>query len=144
MSEKVTTTRVLLPPSRPLRSGKAILASIDLTLPHTAQGVKAGSAGVLHSALQLHYTGNVTGTLEVWIQELGGDRSSHAKKQTITASASVERKLDIPLPDYPRMRLTLTLDNRNRGTEFRIVRAELVSDLSDEDRLIKILERGAN
>jgi hypothetical protein len=52
--------------------------------------------------------------------------------------------LELPLPDYPVQLIDVTIERSGGGAAFQIVRAEVASDLNDEDGKIQVTRRGAN
>lgn len=123
--------------------GDRTLPALRVELPKAAMGVEAGSAGVLHSALRLHYESSAPGEMEFWIDEPGSFRSTHGKRHAIRRTGPEGAVMEIALPDYPEMSVEMKVAIRGAG-EFRITRAMVDSDLGDEDGAIRIASRGAN
>jgi len=96
-----------------------------------------------HSALVLTCVGNVRGSLIPQFEDRETGAMCQGKSQVLWP-VKKGRRLEMPLPDYRRMRVKLRPEVR-RGPGVLIIKGvELLSDVEDEDDHILILTQTAN
>lgn len=145
VSQNNTVHEVTGPPSlfTPVKRSEKRNMVFMVSLPDHAPGLPPGSAGGVHSALIYSYKSTGNAQVDTWIQEPGTDRSEHGIRHNIRATNDRNVFVEVPLPDFPEMRVTITVDNKGPGI-FQFTGIQVKSDNHDEDGLIQILERSAN
>jgi hypothetical protein len=146
ISENAIATPVSVPERlyQSVTNREEVIRDLRIELPRTALGSPAGTAGALHSAFLMYYRSGGAGTLNFWIEDETGDRSTHGKRLKFEPTGDTEKMLELPLPDYPVQLIDVTIERSGGGAAFQIVRAEVASDLNDEDGKIQVTRRGAN
>ena len=117
--------------------------TFTIALPEHAPGKPPGTAGGVHSTLLYHFKSAGNAQIDTWIVEPGTDRSEHGIRHNIRPTNDREVFVEVPLPDFPEMRIRVTVENKGPGV-FEFTRIQMKSENNDEDGLIQILDRSAN
>ena len=143
VSDNVLQQSVLTPTlGAPVKAGAKTRRTLLLTLPVPSEGRPAGSAGAVHSVLRLSCRGSCPGTIETVFKDRANDQVELGKRISLSASAGTV--VELPLPDFESMEVSLTFAVPGGNGLIEITGAELLSDNDDEDGLIKISSRRAN
>lgn len=127
----------------PVGAGQKRSSTFTISLPEALEGMPPGSSGTVHSTMMLWYTSDANAQFDTWIVQPGTDRSEHGLRHNIRPTAGREIGTEVPLPDFPEMRIRITVENKGSGN-FQFRRIHVRSDKQDEDGLITILDRTAN
>ncbi|MCK5863016.1 MAG: hypothetical protein KAH38_11055 [Candidatus Hydrogenedentes bacterium] len=122
---------------------RKLVLKFSAVLPKTVQGIPAGSAGAVHSALVYSYKSSTNAQIDITFTQPGTDRSEMGMRHIVRPTSNREAEFEIPLPDYPNLVATIHIENKGRGS-FQFTRFYIKSDPHDEDGLIEILARTAN
>jgi hypothetical protein len=110
---------------------------ITLTLPELHQPPR-------HGSLKLRYRSDTAATLSSEIFDVRGQRDYAGKRIAIEATGDAEAEMELPLPDFESLRITLNAELDDPRGRLRLSEAWLESDLLDEDAHIRVLTRSAN
>jgi hypothetical protein len=98
----------------------------------------------LHGSLKLRYRSDTAGTLSSEIVDASANRAYVGKRLAIEATGGGEAELELPLPDFASLRITLHAEFEDPSPRLQVTEAWLESDLQDEDAHIRIVSRSAN
>ncbi len=142
-SEDIRQQSVLTPAlGSPVKAGTKTRKDLRLDLPTHLDDRPAGPAGAVHSVLRLSCRSSCTGTIETVFRDRASDQAELGKRVLLNSSAG--SAVELPLPDYASMDVTLTVATAGGSGTFEITGADVISDNRDEDGLIKIVSRRAN
>jgi len=98
----------------------------------------------LHGSLKLRYRSDTAATLSSEIVDTRAERDSVGKRLTLAATGDAAAELELPLPDFETLRITLITELEDPRGHLQLTEAWLESDRQDEDAHIRIVSRSAN
>ena len=125
-----------------VKAGKKVRKELRLNLPTALDGRPAGLAGAVHSVLRLTCRCSCSGTIEPEFRDRATDQLELGRR--IRLNATDGTTVELPLPDFTSMDVSLTVTALGGKGTVEITGADLLSDNDDEDGLIKIAARRAN
>jgi hypothetical protein len=128
----------------PHQGRKRVARILNFNLPRTLPGKPAGPAGAVHSVLRLYYKSTCSADVELSFSDRDTKSTELGKLLNIRSTAGREKVVEIPLPDFRRVRALLSVNVKQASGELVFLRAETVTDLNDEDFLLSHIDRRIN
>ena len=97
-----------------------------------------------HSALVFTYTATGRGILAPRFTDPGTGEWTHGRKVALRQSREGATRVELPLPDYNEIAVTLVVDKQVPNSTITLQDIAVVEDLRDEGELIEIVERRTN
>jgi len=97
-----------------------------------------------HSALRLRYTSTCRAEVFFRLHDPSTGRSEFGKTCTVRPVEGGGALLEVPLPDFDQIRITMTVDKAQADGYLEFNELSFIADQADEDRFIKILRRRSN
>jgi hypothetical protein len=121
--------------------GKA--AQLRFTLPKNVPDMPQGSAGAVQSVLFLAYKSTGSARVDVTLHNRENGHPEEGKRFDIRATNGAEKWLQYPLPDFHQGTMRFKIKPSGRGKLY-FTQGYTLSDLNDEDGLIRITDRDIN
>ncbi len=129
---------------RPVNAGTKGSFSLAFQLPKTVEGRNPGPAGAAHTVLCYEYSGTCGAKISTEITEPATGRRQWCPDMRVAAAQGQERRVYVPLPDFPEVKADITVEASKGAGAFEIKNAFLITDQNDEDGLIRIVKLRAN
>lgn len=130
--------------------GKAIAAAgkrtmaVNYQLPVQAGSRPEGPSGCVHSVIRVSYQSNCPVLLRTAFVDKASKRAELGRRFELPPTRNQERTVEFAAPDIPRGLLQLTIEGNTPQGQFVFSRVQALSDLNDEDGLLRVVRRTLN